>query len=156
MSTPLRMMVTCFWKKVSLVVRLLFSSSKFVRLLVALIYKSRLSHSSYTDLYRGAGLFFLGAISLGRTVLPSYKIVINISRTYEKLPCKGEPFVVSEILRYKQIDRQTSCYFIISIMLISGCRRSIWSVYKLLWQHPTHANKTRGALLHVLLHVCLL
>ena len=31
--------------------------------------------------------FFLGAISLRRVVVPSPKIVINLPRTYEKLPC---------------------------------------------------------------------
>ncbi len=33
----------------------------------------------------------LVAISLGRVVLPSPKIVINLPGTYEKVPCKGEP-----------------------------------------------------------------
>ena len=30
-------------------------------------------------------------ISLGRVVVPSPKIVINLPGTYEKLPCYGEP-----------------------------------------------------------------
>ena len=38
------------------------------------------------------GLFFLGAISLGRVVVPFLKIVKNLPRTYEKLLCKGEPY----------------------------------------------------------------
>ena len=36
-------------------------------------------------------IFFLGAISLGRVLVLSPKIVINLSGTYEKLPSKGEP-----------------------------------------------------------------
>ena len=36
---------------------------------------------------RGDFFFFLGAISLGRVVVPSPKIVINLPGTYEKLPC---------------------------------------------------------------------
>ena len=31
------------------------------------------------------------AISLGRVLVPSPKIVINLPGTYVKLPCKGEP-----------------------------------------------------------------
>ena len=39
------------------------------------------------------GHFLLGAISLGWVVVPSPKIVINFSRTYEKLNCNGgEPY----------------------------------------------------------------
>ena len=34
---------------------------------------------------------FILAISLGRVVIPFPKIVINLPRTYEKLPYKGEP-----------------------------------------------------------------
>ena len=61
------------------------------------------------------GEFFLGAISLGRVVLPYPNIVINLPRTYEKLPWKENHIglAVSEILRYKQKDRQTFCYFIL-------------------------------------------
>ena len=36
--------------------------------------------------------FWGGAISLGRMVLPSPKMLINLYRTYEKLPRKGEPY----------------------------------------------------------------
>ena len=35
---------------------------------------------------------FFRAIHLGRVVVPSPKIVMNLPRTYEKLHCKGEPF----------------------------------------------------------------
>ena len=35
--------------------------------------------------------FILGAIPLWNVVFPSPKIVIKLPRTYEKLPCKGEP-----------------------------------------------------------------
>ena len=58
---------------------------------------------------------FLGAISLGRVMVPSSKIVIN-------LPTNNENHIssaVSDILWYKQkTDRQTSCYFIITIRMI--------------------------------------
>ena len=51
----------------------------------------------------------LGAISLGMVVVPSLKIVINLPRTYEKLPCKGEPYQFigkrdSSLQRNKQTD----------------------------------------------------
>ena len=36
--------------------------------------------------------FFLEVISLGTVVVPSPKIVINLPRTYEELPCKGESY----------------------------------------------------------------
>ena len=35
--------------------------------------------------------FFHEAIYLGKVVVPFPKIVINFPRTYEELPCKGEP-----------------------------------------------------------------
>ena len=46
---------------------------------------------------RGSNIFFggedfLGTISFRRMVVHSPKIVINLSWTYEKLPCKGEPY----------------------------------------------------------------
>ena len=56
------------------------------------------------------GDFFLGAISFGR-VVPSHKIVINLPRTYEKPPCKGELYRFSN----RQTHKQTSFYFIIRI-----------------------------------------
>ena len=34
-------------------------------------------------------VIFPGTISLWRVVVPSHKIVINLPRTFEKLPCKG-------------------------------------------------------------------
>jgi hypothetical protein len=34
--------------------------------------------------------FIQGAISLGKVEVPSYKIGINLHRTYKKLPCKGD------------------------------------------------------------------
>ena len=51
----------------------------------------------------------LGAISLGREVIPSPKIVINLSGTYEIYPVKENLIgsAISEILRYKQTNRQT-------------------------------------------------
>ncbi len=42
-----------------------------------------------SNFFRRAAFFL--SISLGRVVVPSPKIVINRSRTYEKLLCKGEP-----------------------------------------------------------------
>ena len=39
-------------------------------------------------------IIFLGTI-LGRVVVPSSKIVINLPMTYEKLPCKGKPYQFS-------------------------------------------------------------
>ena len=43
--------------------------------------------------FGGGGLiFFLEPISLGNLGVSSPKIVIRLSRTYEKLHCKGEPF----------------------------------------------------------------
>ena len=55
--------------------------------------------------------FFL-AILLERVVLPSPKIVINLPRTYAKLPCKEEPYRLSGqrdplVQTERQIDRQT-------------------------------------------------
>ena len=38
--------------------------------------------------YFGGWDFFLGTISLGRVVVPSHKIVINLPGTYKKLHCK--------------------------------------------------------------------
>ena len=40
-------------------------------------------------IFVGEGNFFLGAISLGKVVVPSSKIVSNLA---EKLHCKGEPY----------------------------------------------------------------
>ena len=43
----------------------------------------------YSTMLRSSLDFFV--ISLERVVVSSPKIVINLLRTYEKLPCKGEP-----------------------------------------------------------------
>ena len=40
----------------------------------------------------GVDIFFLGAIDLGRVVVPCTKIVINLPWTYKKLHCKGNPY----------------------------------------------------------------
>ena len=40
-------------------------------------------------------VIFLGEISLRRVVIPSPKIVVNLSRTGKKLHCKGEPYRIS-------------------------------------------------------------
>ena len=49
------------------------------------------------------------AISIGRVVVPSSKIAINLPRTYEKLHNKGEPYRFSgwRDLRYRQTNKQT-------------------------------------------------
>ncbi len=44
-----------------------------------------------TNSFKGCD-FFLGAISLGRMIKSSPKIVVNLAKTYEKLHCKGEPY----------------------------------------------------------------
>ena len=56
--------------------------------------------------------------SLGMMVIPSPKIIINLLRTYEKLPCKGSAvrkiprYIQSEILLlyHKDKDRNTPCF----------------------------------------------
>ena len=49
---------------------------------------------------------------LGMTVIPSLKLDINLSRTYGKLNCKGEPYrVTRSFITDKKIDRQKYCYF---------------------------------------------
>ncbi len=59
------------------------------------------------------GIFFLFffVISLGRVVVPSPKIAINLSGTYEKPPCKGESYWFSSqrdplVQTYKHTDKQ--------------------------------------------------
>ena len=56
-------------------------------------------------------------------------VVINLPRTYEKLPCKEEPDRFSgyrdpsaqtDIQTDTQINRQTFCYFIIRIEVLQG------------------------------------
>ena len=51
---------------------------------------------------------------------PSPKMVINLSKTYEKLSCKGEPYQFSDwrdplVTADTHTHTQTSCYFIIRI-----------------------------------------
>ena len=46
--------------------------------------------------------FFHWVISLGRVVLPSPKIVINLPRTNEKVHCKGETYWFSGWQTYIQ------------------------------------------------------
>ena len=57
---------------------------------------------------------FLRAISLGRLVVPSSKIAINLPMTYEKLRFKGEPYrfsaAVSQILWYRQTETRLFLY----------------------------------------------
>ena len=68
---------------------------------------------------RGKGNFFLDAISLGRLVVPSPKIIINTQRTYEKLPCKIElliPIYLSIFLSVLYLlvlwyNQRDLCYF---------------------------------------------
>ena len=44
----------------------------------------------------GGNVSFLGAISLGRVVIPSPRIAINLPRTNKKLHCKGESYRFSD------------------------------------------------------------
>ena len=64
--------------------------------------------------FGGKGIF-LGSIFLTRGKTHFLKIVINIYWIVKKLHCKWEP-VVSKILGYRL---KTSCYFFITIMIIS-------------------------------------
>ncbi len=56
------------------------------------------------EIFFGGSNFFLGAIYLGRLVVPSTKIVINLPWTYEKENLINS--VVSKILWYKQTNTQ--------------------------------------------------
>ena len=64
-----------------------------------------------------------------RVVVQSPKIAINLHRNYEKLHCKGEPYRFGgQRDPSAQTDRQTSCYFIIRI-LISTCVDAPYKIY---------------------------
>ena len=69
------------------------------------------------------GDFLLGAISIGKVVIPSLKIVITLPKPMRSHPVKENHIssVVSEIFPYKQTKRQiirkTSFYFIIRIRI---------------------------------------
>ena len=52
--------------------------------------------------------FFLGSNSLRVVVIPIPKIVKNLPRIYERLHCKGEPFVQTDRETHRQT--QKSCY----------------------------------------------
>ena len=52
------------------------------------------SYSCAIELWVGTFIeSFLGAISIGSMMVPSPKIVIELSMTYDKLPSKGEPLI---------------------------------------------------------------
>ena len=57
------------------------------------------------------GIFFLKAFSFRRKVATSLKIVINFSRNYENLNCKGKPFgsAVGE-MKHTQTDKDPSTF----------------------------------------------
>ena len=59
-------------------------------------------------------------ISLERVVVPSPKIVKNLPRAYDWLPCKEEPFRFSGLLdlRNRQTDRKDKINIIIIIVTI--------------------------------------
>ena len=58
------------------------------------------------------GLNFSRGISHGAVMVPSPKIVLKkLPRTYKKLHCKSEPYRFSDILRYRQTDKQTSLLY---------------------------------------------
>ena len=57
--------------------------------------------------FLGGITFFLGTISLGRVVVPSPKIVINLLGPMRSYPDNPIGSAVNEILRYKQTNRQT-------------------------------------------------
>ena len=46
---------------------------------------------NYLDYFKLAANLFLEAFFIGSVVVLSPKIVMNLPRTYEKLPCKEEP-----------------------------------------------------------------
>ena len=55
--------------------------------------------------------FFIGVISLGRVEIPSPKIVINLPRTYEKLPVT-ENHIGSEVGEILPSRQKKDYYFI--------------------------------------------
>ena len=59
----------------------------------------------------GLANFFLLAISLGRMEGPSLKKVINLPRTYLKLPCKGEPYWFKFKLTYLKRFTYFKCIY---------------------------------------------
>ena len=63
----------------------------------------------------GGGNLFLGAIPVRGLVVPCPTIVKTFSTPMRSYPVKENPIgsAVSEILRYKQTDRQTSFYFVL-------------------------------------------
>ena len=66
--------------------------------------------------------YFLVLISLGRVWVTSTKIVIKLPRTYEKLPCKVEPYQSSgQGNPSVQPDTHRSCYFYIRISNKDKC-----------------------------------
>ena len=61
----------------------------------------------------------LGVISLWSVVVPSSKIVTNLSTTYDKLHFKEEPYRFSSYHDPSvQAVRQTSCYFYIRMYVM--------------------------------------
>ena len=63
-------------------------------------------------------LLFLRVISLGRVVLPSPRIVINLPRAYKKLHCKGESYCFHRLVRYFATDKK-----------IIGCTEQYFSMW---------------------------
>ena len=72
------------------------------------------------------GAVFLSGDSLRRVEVPSPKIVINLSRTYEKLHSKKEP--------YQLFVHETIRYTITSIRLLTR----IWFCRQLYWTNLIH------------------
>ena len=75
-------------------------------------------------------IFFVILFYLRRVVVPYRKTVINIPKPMRSYPVKENQIgsAVSEILRYKHTDKQTSCYFIIRIVR-SKCQDLLIFIY---------------------------
>ena len=74
-------------------VKFLYYNSLYYYNIFNFRFKKKNKKNSGAIFFREREFFFLGAISLGNLMVPSSKIVIiNLPRTYENLPCKGEPY----------------------------------------------------------------
>ena len=74
------------------------------------------------------GSTFLEALSFRRVDLPSPKRVINLSWTFKKRHCKGEPYRFASFFATHR-DRQTSCYLYKRVIGVP-VQKSIWKLAK--------------------------
>ena len=89
------------------------------------------------------GQSFLGTISLGRVVIFSPKIVINLPRIYKKLLYKGEPYTHVDTNRQTQIllfldkdlqkDLPYSIILFCSIATLNVCLCVSWNCIRKYW-----------------------